>query len=164
MSICNSAFPIDAEEYLSTSFEDKAIVSIANDVGFKVTHRDHKRIVLLHNDTESEYRVILFKDREYESNKCRIVIENFKDNKIYFYTRGSYEAMSQYCDEFATSNIESLNDKILEVRIFVYCFTILSEKQLEMLIHNFKNAKKSLVNRERRLEGVFDKYEANLEF
>ena len=162
LAICNNAYPQEAEGFVTSNVEDRAIVSSAAEMGMVLEYRDSKKLILAFKELELNYAIVAFKDCSAQSKKCRILVENAEDSSFIYYVRGPLDVMGEVLNSDATSHIERLRMRAPGIRIIVFSCRVLSLQQAKEFKFLLRSARKCPVNREGRIEGVFEQYESEM--
>lgn len=162
LAICNSAYPQEAESFITSNLEDKLIVSAAAGMGLVLSYRDSKKLILSYQEVELEFVIIAVKDSTAYAKKCRMLLQSLEDKSFIYFVRGPLDTMIEWVNHSATSQIEGLRMRMPGIRIIVFTSRVLTERQAQEFKYSYNNAKRCPVNKEGRIEGVFDEYEKEL--
>ena len=164
IALCSAAFPQISDDYTNISLEDKALLGISTELGVSLIFRDSKKMTVMSGDSEQEYKILAFKDFSITSKKCRILVQTNKPPFFLFYVKGPLDSMNDLINSQNSRNIEELRMKIPGIKMMAFGYRCLNQAQVKDFLSKYKNSKKSPVNREGRIEGVFEEYEEGLKF
>ena len=162
MALCTRYYTQGPEQDLTLAGEDSALVSLASDIGLSVIHRDSKRLVLSHNSIDHEYRIVAHRSSSESSKKLRVLLENIKTREFIYYVRGTFESLSDLASSQVTRNIEKLWLTDPGIRILAFGTLNLSLKQVEKFLHNYSSARKTPINKEGRIQALFEEFDTKV--
>lgn len=161
ITICNLAYP-ENNEILAISVDDKALVKAANDFGFKLLLRDEEMCVLDLYGEETFFYVMGIQAFSNENKVSRIVVKKKNSKKVYMYLKGTKSAIKDIYSGIYED--EDLENCLSEYRCLYLGYKILTRREVKKFLFEYSNARLSLVNREGRVESVFEKFEKGAEF
>ncbi|OMJ90724.1 hypothetical protein SteCoe_6900 [Stentor coeruleus] len=156
MAICNLAFP-EESDYVALTVDDKELARTAAKLGVKLLCRDTDACLLSILNKEVIFDVLGFQQFSSAKKKSRIVVRNRSTGKIFMYVKGSRESLM---DLYSVDHTE---DEVLESYRTIYMgYKEMTELEGKSFLQEYMTAKQSPVNKEGRVEIVFENYEKKL--
>ena len=162
LAICNLAFPAE-DTFVAISVDDKVLARTAAEFGVRMVSRDSENIVLDVKGLEMYFEVLGTKAFSSDIKTSRIVVKNPVTCEAVMYVKGSRESMVSMYDLNSYSRMD-LEDGILQYRTLFLGYKRLSPEETQEFQFDYETAQLSPVNREGRVEVVFQKYEKGLEY
>ena len=160
--LCTKAIIQRSSSNSLLSGEDRSILNLVNDLGINITNKDHKKIVMNYNNVEYEYKILAFRSSSGHTKKVKILVENSKNKEFLLYVRGPWDSMNEFGNSQVTRSIEKLWLTDPGVRILAYGYLVLTQRQAESFMYNYNCAKATPINKEGRIQAVFEVEEQNL--
>ena len=161
IALCNLAFPED-DHFLAISNDDKIFAEAAARFGFNIIERDEDSCIIEAFGTDIMFYVLGTQAFASDNKKSRIVVKQRGSNDVYMYLKGSKTAMENIFNE--TNQIDDIENAIVEYRLLYLGYKKLNKREISEFMFEYSNAKLSLVNKEGRVESVFERFEKNAEF
>ena len=161
IALCNLAFPQD-QGYIALSEDDKALAQAAANFGFKVIARDEDSCVIQIFEEEVMFYVLGTQAFSSVHKKSRIIVKQSGASEVYMYIKGTKRAMKNiFEDSLAFKDYKKV---IVEYRSLYLAYKLLNRREVKQFMFEYGNAKMSLVNKEGRVESVFEKFDKNATF
>lgn len=161
IALCNLAVPEDGE-FLAISIDDKVLAQAAADFGFRAIARDEDTCILNVFGEDVVFYVLGTQAFASDRKRSRIVVKQKGSNEVYMYLKGSKRSMENIITD--CEDLEDLDSSITEYRSLYLGYRRLTKKEIEDFLFEYSNAKLSLVNKEGRVESVFEVFEKNSDF
>lgn len=156
MAICNLAFP-NGSEYMALSVDDKELARMASRLGVTLIERDTEVCELDILGKEVVFIILGYLQSSSNSKKSRIVVKNCDDDKIYMYVKGTRQSLLELYEE------DHHHDEVLDgYRTVFMGYKEMKKTESKRFSLEYTTAKTSPLNKEDRIEAVFEKYEKNL--
>lgn len=156
MAICNLAFPDDLD-YVALTVDDKELARTAAKLGIKLLCRDTEACLLSILGKEVFFDVLGFQQFSSAKKKSRIVVKNRASGEIFMYVKGSRESLMELYEEDHTE------DEVLDNYRTIYMgYKQMTELEGKSFFLEYSTAKQSPVNKEGRIEIVFENHEKKL--
>lgn len=162
LAICNLAFPQE-NDYIAISVDDKVLAKTAADFGIQMVARESDTCTLKVQGTEITYEVLGTQAFSSDIKTSRIVVRNYYNNQAIMYVKGSRESMINIYDP-STYSRQDLEDGILQYRCLFLGVKKLTLEEANQFQFDYETAQLSPVNRQGRVEIVFQKFEKGLEY
>ena len=161
IALCNLAFPQD-DEYIALSEDDKALAQAAASFGFKVIARDEDSCVIEIFGEEVMFYVLGTQAFSSVNKKSRIIVKQSGASEVFMYLKGTKRAMQSIFEE--NQPFDEYAQVIVEYRSLYLAYKLLNRREVKQFMFEYGNAKLSLVNKEGRVESVFEKFDKNATF
>ena len=158
MAMCNLAFP-DGSSFIAMSVDDKELAQMASKLGVRLINRDNEMCHLNISGHEALFDVIGNYQFSSETKKSRVLVRNRTTREVVLYVKGNRESLSDLYNEDYYEN-----EALTGFRTIYFGYKEMTETECQEFISEYNIAKLSPVNSADRLEGVFCKYEKQLEF
>ncbi|OMJ86356.1 hypothetical protein SteCoe_12144 [Stentor coeruleus] len=156
MAMCNLAFP-EEKDYVALTVDDKELARTAAKLGVKLLCRDPEACMLSILGKEVLFDVLGFQQFSSAKKKSRIVVRNRLTEQIFMYVKGSRESLIELYEDDHTE------DEYLDNYRTIYMgYKPMTELEGKTFFLEYLTAKQSPVNKEGRIETVFEKNEKNL--
>lgn len=161
IALCNLAFPQD-NEYIALSEDDKVLAKTAEVFGFKVKARDEETCLIEIFGEDVIFYVLGTQAFSSAHKKSRIVVKRAGASEVYMYLKGDKIAMeSDFENNHSTADIDQV---IVEYRSLYLGYKLLTRREVKQFVFEYSNAKLSLVNKEGRVESVFEIFDKDADF
>ncbi|CAG9325761.1 unnamed protein product [Blepharisma stoltei] len=168
MAICNQFFPKMSGKCISISADDRTFVETAGQLGIQLVNRTNKSCIVNILGDIFEFSVIAYRPFSSKSKKNRIIVYDNSSNQTILFVKGAKDSMNELFD---LTNEERLNFEenlyscnLLGKRLIFMGYKVLSDKDYKHFHFGYKNAKRSPVNSEGRIESIFEALEQKLKF
>lgn len=161
LSLCNLAIPEDGE-FLSISLDDKVLAYCASTFGFRAESRDESECELKVFEQDESFYVIGTQAFASEAKRSRIIVKKKGSNEVFMYIKGRKPTVAHIFKDYKEN--KDIEACLLNYRCLYLGYKKLSKHDVEDFLFEYSNARMSLVNREGRVESVFEKFEKNAKF
>ncbi|CAG9335532.1 unnamed protein product [Blepharisma stoltei] len=170
MALCNNTVPgQDANsEFVGTSMDENALVEAADELGINLISRNNDSCVLKMHGTKECFQILASSPFSSENRKSRILVKKQDHDIATLYVKGS---VSEMLPLFNISpqlkyDIEeqSLALQLLGQRTILLGFRILKKDDYNEFLAKLDSCKNFPINREGRIESVYQELESNLVF
>ncbi|CAG9325165.1 unnamed protein product [Blepharisma stoltei] len=168
MAICNQFFPKISRKCISISADDRTLVETAGQLGIQLVSRTHKECLVNILGNIKVLDIIAYRPFSAKNKKNRIIVFDESTKETILYVKGTKESMNELFD---LSNEDKLNIEenlytfnLLGKRLIFMGYKVLTEKEIKYFSFAYKNAKRSPVNSEGRIESIFESLEQKLKF
>ena len=125
--------------------------------------RDSDTCVLNILGTEVVFDVLGTQAFSSDTKKSRIIVKNNTTDEIIMFVKGSRESMVSIYNNLSYER-RDLEDLIIQYRTLFLGVKKMNEKEIKEFLFDYETAKLSPVNRQGRVESVFQKYEKGLDY
>ena len=157
----------DHNEFIG-SFDEKALVEVAQYIDYKLEEINPQSITLRVNENCKTFECILIRPFDADIKKSRTIIYDFNEEKGFFYIKGERKKVISNieCDEGLKKNI---NNQIFEMnnkgyRTMILAYKELSKEEIDKIRKKLKKINQILLNSESNIEKMLKKIEVNLTF
>ncbi|OMJ88945.1 hypothetical protein SteCoe_9054 [Stentor coeruleus] len=154
-------------EYLGSK-EEIAMVELAANFGFKLSIYHKKRLDLTYGQTVASYKVVSNSPLSKNKNKSRVLLEELISGCGVLFLKGTPEVMlpllnigSEHLNAIKEA-AESLEDR--NCQVFIMAYKKISLRDIKEYKSKFKKIRKSLLNNEGRVEGIFRTLEKHVKY
>ena len=166
LAVCNKGFTTDyGESYLTKSGDERVMISTAMILGIKLVKRTNKTLVVLKDGQETKFYVLGAQSMSKTRKKGHIVLQTLDRSKAFLYIIGSFEAMDEVINFVEKSESQILDivrhNKQSGIRQLILAYKELSESEASLFSVAFQKANRSPINRQGRIESLFDEIEVN---
>jgi phospholipid-transporting ATPase len=155
LAICNLAFPVE-DEFIAISVDDRVLARTAASFGIRVVSRDSEHCTVNVQGIDVVFDVLGTQAFSSDVKKSRIVVRSTVDAQVVMYVKGGREAMISIYDPVSYD--------IIKYRSLFLGMKRMNPKEAEEFLFDYETAQLSPVNRQGRVENVFQKFERGLEF
>ena len=169
LSVCNKGFTNDyGESYLTKSVDEQVLIRTALILGMKVVTRSERAVTILKEGVECRYNIIGYQGMSRERKKGHIVLQSEDRSKVFLYVIGSFAVMDEVVkfsekQQPDTIEIVKCNNKS-GIRQLVCGYKLLSQEELQVFQEAYRMAKRSPINKNGRVESLFEEIEENSEY
>lgn len=166
LAVCNKGFTTDyGESYLTKSGDERVMISTAMILGIKLVKRTNKSLVVLKDGLETKFYVLGAQSMSKTRKKGHIVLQTLDRSKSFLYIIGSFEAMDEVINFVEKSEPHILDivrhNKQSGIRQLILAYKELSQSEASLFSVAFQKANRSPINRQGRIESLFDEIEVN---
>jgi phospholipid-translocating ATPase len=153
--------------YQASSPDEVALVKIAEELNFRLIHRNDKEIKVKNsNNIIEEFEILANFPFSSDTKRMGILLRNKKYGHIIFYLKGAESVMEKFVKEEYKSYIKENAENLagIGLRTLVLTQKIISENFYEKWNQEYIEAKTSLDNRKEKIIQVMSKLEKNMDF
>ena len=166
LAVCNKGFTTDyGESYLTKSGDERVMISTATILGVKLVKRTGKSLVVLKDGHETKFYVLGAQSMSKTRKKGHIVLQTLDKSKAFLYIIGSFDAMDEIINFVDKSEPQILDivrqNKQSGIRQLILAYKQLSESEASLFSIAFQKANRSPINRQGRIESLFDEIEVS---
>ena len=162
LAICNLAFP-ENDDFVAISVDDKILARTAANFGIRLMSRDSETCVISVHGKEILYQVLGTQAFSSDIKKSRIVVKNSLNNSVFMFIKGSRDSMIKVYDSLTYNRLD-FEDAIIQYRTLFLGVKEMNKKEANEFVFEYETSQLSPVNKQGRVENVFQKYEKGSEF
>lgn len=166
--MCLSNSLVKSQNDFVGSYDEKALIGIAEFLEYKLSHVEKNSYTLEINGKAQQFNCIIIRPFESETKKSRVVVSDLSGEKGFLYIKGERSKIVENlnCSEEIKINI---NNQVHEMnnegyRTMVLAYKELSEKEVHKIKRKIQKIDQILLNTESNIEKMMKKLETNLEF
>ena len=169
LAVCNKGYTSDyGESYLTKSVDEQLLIRTALILGMKVINRSDRAVTILKEGVEYKYTIIGYQGMSRERKKGHIVLQSEDKSKTFLYVIGNFAAMDEVVKLLDrqhpdTIEIVKFNNKS-GIRQLVCAYKPLSQEELHVFREAYHKARRSPINKNGRVESLFEEIEENSEY
>lgn len=162
LAICNLAYPVESG-FIAISVDDKVLAQTAANFGVQVLCRDSDSCLLNIHGTEVCFDILGTQAFSSDIKKSRIVVRNTLDGEVIMFVKGNRDSMVNIYDSISYTR-NDVEDAIVKYRTLFLGLKRMTPHEAQEFLFDYQTAQLSPVNRQGRVENVFQKFEKDLEY